>query len=37
MRCVAAALLERLPEELRNSPEAKLLSTALDRKVYNLI
>jgi NTE family protein len=25
-----------LPEDLRNSPEAKLLSTAADRKVYNI-
>ena len=37
VRRAAAALLEKLPEELRNSPEAKLLSTAADRKVYNII
>jgi NTE family protein len=37
MRRAAAALLEKLPEELRNSAEAKLLSTAADRKVYNII
>jgi NTE family protein len=37
VRRAAAALLEKLPEELRNSPEAKLLGTAADRKVYNII
>jgi NTE family protein len=37
LRCAAAGLLEKLPEDLRNSPEAKLLSTAADRKVYNII
>jgi NTE family protein len=37
VRRAAAALLEKLPEELRNSPEAKLLSTAADRKVYNIV
>lgn len=37
LRRAAAALLEKLPEELRNSPEAKLLGTAADRKVYNII
>jgi NTE family protein len=37
MRSAAASLLEKLPEELRNSPEAKLLSAAADRKVYNII
>jgi NTE family protein len=37
VRRAAAALLEKLPEELKNSPEAKLLGTAADRKVYNII
>ena len=37
LRCAAASLLEKLPENLKNSPEAKLLSTAANRKVYNII
>jgi len=37
LRCAAASLLEKLPEDLKNSPEAKLLSTAANRKVYNII
>jgi NTE family protein len=37
LRRAAADLLEKLPEDLRNSPEAKLLGTAADRKVYNII
>ena len=37
LRRAAAGLLEQLPENLRNTPEAKLLSTAADRKVYNVI
>jgi NTE family protein len=37
MRAAAASLLERLPQELKDSPEAKLLSTAADRKVYNIV
>jgi NTE family protein len=36
LRRAVAGLLEKLPEDLRNSPEAKLLSTAADRKVYNI-
>jgi NTE family protein len=36
LRRAVAGLLEKLPEELRNSPEVKLLSTAADRKVYNI-
>jgi xylulose-5-phosphate/fructose-6-phosphate phosphoketolase len=35
LRRAAAGLLEKLPEELRNSPEAKLLGTVADRKVYD--
>jgi NTE family protein len=37
LRCAAASPLEKLPEDLKNSPEAKLLSTAANRKVYNII
>ena len=37
LRRAAAGLLEKLPENLRDTPEAKLLSTAADRKVYNVI
>jgi NTE family protein len=32
-----AELLENLPEELKNSPEAQLLSTVAHRKVYNIV
>ena len=37
LRRAVADLLEKLPEDLRNSPEANLLGTAADRKVYNII
>jgi len=37
LRRAAAGLIEQLPEDLRNSPEAKLLSTTADRKIYNII
>ena len=37
LRGAAAGLLEKLPEDLRNSSEAKLLGTAADRKVYNIV
>ena len=37
LRRAVAGLLEKLPEELKHSPEAKVLSTAADRKVYNII
>jgi NTE family protein len=37
LRRAVADLLEKLPEDLRDSPEAKLLSTATDRKVHNII
>jgi NTE family protein len=37
LRRAAAGLLEKIPEDLRNSPEAKLLSAAADRKVFNII
>jgi NTE family protein len=37
LRCATAGLLEQLPEHLKNSPEAKLLGTVADRKVFNII
>jgi NTE family protein len=37
LKCAVASLLDRLPEDLRDSPEAKLLSTAIERKVFNII
>ena len=37
MRRAAAGLLEKLPDDLKNSPEAKVLATGADRKVYNII
>jgi NTE family protein len=37
MRYALAGLLEKLPEDLKNGPEARLLGTAADRKVYNII
>jgi NTE family protein len=37
LRRAAAGLLEKIPEDLRNSPEAKILSAAADRKVFNII
>ena len=37
LRCALAALLEKLPEDLRHCPEAKLLSAVADRKVYNIV
>jgi NTE family protein len=37
LRGAVASLLEKLPQELRNSPEARLLSTAAHRKAYNII
>ena len=37
LRRAAAGLLEQLPEHLKNSPEAKLLGTVADRKVFNII
>jgi NTE family protein len=32
----AAALLDQLPEDLKDTPEAKLLATVADRKVFNI-
>jgi NTE family protein len=37
LRCAVAGLLEQLPDDLRNSQEAQLLSTVADRKVYNVV
>jgi NTE family protein len=37
LRCAAAGLLEQLPEHLKDSPEAKILGTVADRKVFNII
>jgi NTE family protein len=37
LRSAVASLIEKLPEDLRNSPEARLLRTPSDRKVYNII
>jgi NTE family protein len=37
LRYALAGLLEKLPDDLRNSPEAKLLRSAADRKVYNVV
>ena len=37
LRCAVASLLEKLPEELRDSPEAKLLGANTDCKVYNIV
>jgi NTE family protein len=37
LRGAVSDLLKKLPEDLRNSPEAKLLSPAADRTVYNII
>ena len=37
LRGAAAGLLEKLPDDLKNSPEAQLLRPAVDRKVYNIV
>jgi NTE family protein len=37
LRRAVANLLEKLPDELKNSPEAKLLRPAVDHKVYNIV
>jgi NTE family protein len=37
MRSALAGLLEQLPEELKDSPEAKLLRTAAGPHVYNIV
>ena len=37
LRCTLASLLDKLPEDLKDSPEYKTLSPRVDRKVYNII
>jgi NTE family protein len=37
LRRAVTGLLEKLPEDLRNSPEAKLLSTAANHRICNII
>jgi len=37
LRCALASLLSKLPDELRDSEEAKLLSSSADHKVYNIV
>src|SRR5215469_12832199 len=37
LRHTLAGLLEKLPEELKNGPEARLLGTVAARKVYNIV
>jgi NTE family protein len=37
LRYAVASLLEQLPRELRNSPQARLLASEADRKVYNIV
>ena len=37
LRRAAAGLLEKLPDDLKNSPEAQFLRPAVDRKVYNIV
>ena len=37
LRRAAAALLEKLPADLKNSPEARVLGTAADCKAFNIV
>jgi NTE family protein len=37
LRHTLAGLLDKMPEELKNSPEARLLGTVAERKVYNIV
>jgi len=37
LRRAAAGLLDQLPEDLKNTPEARLLATAADRKIFNIV
>ena len=37
LRHTLAGLLDKMPEELKNSPEARLLGTVAEHKVYNII
>ena len=37
LRHTLAGLLEKLPEELKNGPEARVLGTVAERKLYNIV
>jgi len=37
LRCAAHQLLEKIPDDLRQTPEAKMLALESDAKIYNLI
>jgi NTE family protein len=37
MRCALATLLEKLPDDLKASEEAKMLRAAVNHKVYNIV
>jgi NTE family protein len=37
LRCAAATLLEKLPDDLKDSEEARILRSAADRKVYKIV
>jgi NTE family protein len=37
MRCALASLLDKLPDDLKASEEAKILRSAADHKLYNIV
>jgi NTE family protein len=37
LRCALATLLEKLPEDLKASEEARMLRSAADRKIYSIV
>jgi len=37
IRNTVAALIESLPDDLKDEPRAKLLGSIADRKVYNMV
>jgi NTE family protein len=37
MRCALATLLEKLPEDLKESEEVKILRSIADRKLYSIV
>jgi NTE family protein len=37
MRCALATLLDKLPNDLKASEEAKMLRSVADHKVYNIV
>lgn len=37
LRHTLAGLLDKMPQELKNGPEARLLGTVAERKVYNIV